>query len=122
MKPIDKKEKSTSLEENSASDNEKKYNSKIWDNEGNLNKNWIITSNINSEFKNVAAEPNGIIEKNDADIIEVKSYDNCLYRCFSYFLFGSQNFFLEIKNLIIEWIENNYDKFFSFFVMMKLII
>ena len=70
-----------------------------------------ISSNINSEFKNVAADPNGIIEKKDADIVEVI----CLYRCLSYFLFGTQNFYLEIKNLIIEWIENNYEKFTSFF-------
>ena len=32
MKPIDKKENNTSLEENSASDNDKKYNSKNCDN------------------------------------------------------------------------------------------
>ena len=69
IKPIDKKERSTSVEENSASDNDKKYNSKNCDNEENLNKNWIIKSNINSEFKNIAAEPNGIIEKNNAYIV-----------------------------------------------------
>ena len=36
-------------------------------------------------------------------------------RAFSYFLFGNQNYYNNIKNLIIEWIENNYEIFTSFF-------
>ena len=60
-------------------------------------------------------DPKGIIEKKDADIVEIKSDGNCLYRAFSYFLFGNQNYYNNIKNLIIEWIENNYEIFTSFF-------
>ena len=62
----------------------------------------IIGSNINSQFKNAACAPNGIIEKKDVDVVEIKTDGNCLYRSFSYFLFGTKDFYLEIKNLIIE--------------------
>lgn len=75
----------------------------------------IIGSNINSQFKNAGCNPNGIIEKKDVDVVEIKTNGNCLYRSFSYFLFGTQDFYLEIKNLIIEWIENYYEKFIQFF-------
>ena len=48
-------------------------------------------------------------------IVEIKGDGNFLYRAFSYFLFGNQNYYNNIKNLIIEWIENNYEIFTSFF-------
>ena len=105
----------SSFKENSFYDNIKISNGKNINNDEKINNTGIIASNINSEFKNVAADPNGIIEKNEADIVEVKGDGNCLYRCFSYFLFGTQNFYLNIKKLIIEWIEYNYEKFTSFF-------
>ena len=105
----------SSFKEKSNYDNIKISNGKNINNDEKINNTGIIASNINSEFKNVAADPNGIIEKNEADIVEVKGDGNCLYRCFSYFLFGTQNFYLNIKKLIIEWIEYNYEKFTSFF-------
>ena len=71
--------------------------------------------NINSEFKNAAGDPNGVLEKSDVDIVEIKKDGNCLYRSFSYFLFGTQIYFQEIKKLIIDWIENNYEQFKNFF-------
>ena len=84
-------------------------------NTDNIKKNNLISTNINSEFKNASYDPKGIINKNDADIVDIKKDGNCLYRCFSYFLLGNQNYYLEIKNLIIQWISNNYEKFTSFF-------
>ena len=77
--------------------------------------NILISNNINSEFKNASYAPNGIIDKNEAYIVDIKQDGNCLYRCFSYFLLGNQDYYLEIKKLIIEWISNNYEKFTSFF-------
>lgn len=118
---------------NKKSISDKNYNNKEWDEidnfnikikkndskensiKNNLNDIGIISSNINSEFKNIAGNPNGIIEKNNADIVEVKGDGNFLFRYFSFFLFGTQIYYLQIKNLIIEWMENNYDKFTTFF-------
>jgi len=45
-----------------------------------------------------------------------KKNGNCLYRSFSYFLFGTQIYYQEIKKLIINWIENNYEQFTNFFL------
>ena len=74
-----------------------------------------LDKNIYSQFKNIIYDPKGIIEKKDADIVEIKSDGNCLYRAFSYFRFGNQNYYNNIKNLIIEWIENNYEIFTPFY-------
>ena len=49
------------------------------------------------------------------NIIEITGDGNCFYRCVSYFLLGDQEYYEEIKNLIIEWIENNKEMFISFF-------
>ena len=56
-----------------------------------------------------------LLKKKDVDVVEIKTDGNCLYRSFSYFLLGTQDFYLENKNLIIEWIENYYEKFIQFF-------
>ena len=40
---------------------------------------------------------------------------NCLYRSISYFLFNKQQFYEEIKNLVIDWIENNFDIYLGFY-------
>ena len=40
---------------------------------------------------------------------------NCLYRSIFYFLFNRQQFYTEIKQLVIDLIENNYYIFLSFF-------
>ena len=74
-----------------------------------------IISNINSEFKNIVYDSNGFIEKDQADIVEILGDGNCLYRAISYFLFNTQAYYNEIKDLVIEWIENNYDIFLNFF-------
>ena len=52
---------------------------------------------------------------NQIKIIKILKNGNCFYRCLSYFLLKSQEFYQNIKNLIIEWIENNYDIYLDFF-------
>ena len=74
-----------------------------------------INNNINNEFKNIIYDPKGYLEKKDTDIVDVKSDGNCLYRCISYFLFNTQEYFKEIKNLAIDWIKSNYEIFVGFF-------
>ena len=59
-----------------------------------------ISSNNNSEFKNVALDQNGIIDKKEVDVVETKKDGYYLYRSFSFFLFGNQNYYIDIKNII----------------------
>ena len=40
---------------------------------------------------------------------------NHFYRCISYFFTNNQDNYKEVKKIIIEWIENNYEKFIDFF-------
>ena len=84
-------------------------------NDENNNTNNKISENINSEFKNIAYDPNGIINKNDAEIVEIKQDGNCLYRAISYFLFNDQNYFQAIKDIIIDRAKNNYEIYCDFF-------
>ena len=37
------------------------------------------------------------------------------YRCASYYLTGNENNYKNVKDLIIQWIENNYNEFLIFF-------
>ena len=48
-------------------------------------------------------------------IIKVIGDGNCLYRCISYFLLGNEQFYSDIKNEIISWIDKNLDLFKDFF-------
>ena len=74
-----------------------------------------MNNNINSEFKNIVYDLNGIIDKKDVDIVKIIPDGNCLYRSISYFLFNNQEYYMNIKLLVIEWIENNYNIFKEFF-------
>ena len=40
---------------------------------------------------------------------------NCLYHCISHFLLNSENYYNDIKNEIINWIDNNRKQFNEFF-------
>lgn len=59
----------------------------------NVDENNKLNSNINSEFKNIAYDPKGSINKYEAEIVQIKSDGNYLYRCIAYFLFNDQNYF-----------------------------
>ena len=37
------------------------------------------------------------------------------YSSISFFLLGSEEYYINIKSLIIQWIENNFSKFEEFF-------
>ena len=54
------------------------------------------------------------INKNEVHIIKKKGDNNCLYRCLSFFE-GNEDFYSEIKELIINWIDNKLKKFENFF-------
>ena len=68
---------------------------------------------INNKLKSTI-ENNEKIKK-DIKIINIKSDGNCFYRCFAYFLLENEEFYTDIKNMIIEWIDKNYNKFIDFF-------
>ena len=70
---------------------------------------------VNSEFNNIVGDPNAYIEKKDVEIVAMYPEGNCFYRSISYFLFNNQKYYQEIKNLIIEWIQNNYNTILNFF-------
>ena len=59
---------------------------------------------------------------NDIKIIKIIGDGNCFYRCLSFFLLGNDDFFQDIKNEIINWIDNNRETFNDFLEMMTLII
>ena len=52
---------------------------------------------------------------NDIKIIKIIGDGNCFYRCLSFFLLGNDDFFQDIKNEIINWIDNNRETFNDFF-------
>lgn len=49
------------------------------------------------------------------NLVEITADGNCFYRGISYLLLGDENYFENIKELIIHWIENNYQQYVSFF-------
>ena len=70
--------------------------------------------NINQEIKDLVYKEEKL-KSNQIQIIKIAKDGNCFYRCLSYFLLKSQEYYKNIKNLIIEWIENNYEDFLEFF-------
>lgn len=74
----------------------------------------IKYSNINNEFKERVKTKNNI-KKDEANIVSIIPDGNCFYRSISFFLLGSEEYYINIKSLIIEWIENNFSKFEEFF-------
>ena len=71
-------------------------------------------SNINARFKNLVKTVNPL-KKSDTKTKEINGDGNCYYRCVSYFLLGTENYYKEIKKEIIDWIEGNKAKFIEFF-------
>ena len=81
----------------------------------NLNdNNQFENLDINTNFINIVKTLNPI-NHNDIKIIKVNGDGNCLYRCISFFLLGSEEFYIDIKNEIINWIDNNRKDFNEFF-------
>ena len=52
---------------------------------------------------------------NCINIIPIIEDRNCFYRCLTYFFLSDQDYYKEFKDIIIEWIENNYNNFVNFF-------
>ena len=72
------------------------------------------TCNINSELKDLVYKEEKL-NLNQIKIIEIEKDGNCFYRCLSFFLLKSQEYYQNIKDLIIEWIEAHYDNYLEFF-------
>ena len=72
------------------------------------------TCNINQEIKDLVYKEEKL-HSNQIKIVDITKDGNCFYRCLSYFLLRSQEYYKNIKNLIIDWIENNYKDFLEFF-------
>ena len=60
------------------------------------------------------------INKNELKLLEIVGDGNCFYRCISYFILGNQDYYAEIKNEIIKWIDNNREAFNEFVTMIKI--
>ena len=77
-------------------------------------KNQKNNININSDLSNIIKNKENLSFDN-INIIPIVKDGNCFYRCLSYFFLSNQEYYKEFKEIIIEWIENNYKKFESFF-------
>ena len=77
-----------------------------------INKQTFI--NINNKFKNIV-KTNSLISADDISIIPIVKDGNCFYRSISFFLLGDEIYYMNIKELIINWIIDNYLHFESFF-------
>ena len=51
------------------------------------------------------------INKNKLKSLKIDGDGNCFYRCISYFILENQYYYLEKKNEIINWIDNNREAF-----------
>ena len=78
------------------------------------NNNQLVNLDINANFIDIVKTLNPI-NKNDIKIVKVIGDGNCLYRCISFFLLRNEQFFSDIKNEIISWIEKNRELFNDFF-------
>ena len=74
----------------------------------------IIDSYVNSELKSLVKNKSNI-PFNLIDFIKITKDGNCFYRCLSYYFTLNKENYKEIKNIIIDWIENNYEKYINFF-------
>ena len=66
--------------------------------------------NVNARFKETVKNPTPISE-DDVQKIKILGDGNCLYRCLSLFLLGNDQFYDNIKEEIIKWIDNNRAQF-----------
>ena len=115
---IDSTNENLDMEKNykNANNNSKEFiNEEINISNNTINNNQFENIDINANFINIVKTLNPI-NKNDIKIVKIFGDGNCLYRCLSFFLLGNEQFYEEIKNEIIKWIENNreaYDEFFG---------
>ena len=75
------------------------------------NLNDIITNNRLKTF----VKYNKTIKKEELQEKKIEGDGNCLYRSISYFLLATEDYYNEIKKEIINWIEQNKQKFIDFF-------
>ena len=87
------------------------------------NKSNIISDNLknnksnvinNDKFKNLVNKPIPI-NKDEFQTLEIVGDGNCFYRCLSFFLLSDDQYYKEIKNEIIKWIDNNKELYLDFF-------
>ena len=91
----------TKINSNNLDSNLSKINKKDYINNQNLN-NLSKIENSNSNKYKAIAKTNSLIKKEDLRKIFIKPDSNCYYRSVSYFLLGSQDYYNEIKNEIIN--------------------
>ena len=104
----------TKINSKNLDSNLSKINKKDYINNQKLNNLSKIKTSNNNKYKAIA-KTNSLIKKEDLRKIFIKPDGNCYYRIVSYFLLGSQDYYNEIKNEIINWIENNKKRFSEFF-------
>ena len=110
---IKKENNQSILKPNDKNKEEYIENNKINKTSQNNNKTGLIKDiNINLKEKVENLTP---IDKDDLQLVKIIGDGNCLYRCISFFLLGNEEFYNDIKNYIIRWIDNNREKFEDFF-------
>ena len=73
-----------------------------------------IATNINRKLKRKVYLGQDLTTE-DVTKIKIIGDGNCFYRCISYFFLNNQEFYIDIKNMVINWIDNNYETFLEFF-------
>jgi len=100
------------------SSKEKNFNNIHQKNNGDNSQNIIITKkikkNVNNKFLDIV-KTNQPISADEINIKNIEKDGNCFYRSIAFFLLGNENYYKEIKELIIQWIEDNYSIYENFF-------
>ena len=102
-----------SLRNNDLNSSDISLDNEIKDSNENIINNIIINLDINENFKDIAKSLNPI-NQNDIKIIKVIGNLNYFYRCLSFFLFGNEKFYFDIKNEIKFSIDKNLELFKGF--------
>ena len=67
-----------------------------------------LIHNVNFDLKKVVKKKNPI-KADQLKLILIDQDGNCFYRCLSYFLLHTTDYYQDIKDIIIDWIEKNYN-------------
>ena len=80
----------------------------------NFHNNKKLITNVNSDLKELISD-NKNLPVSKINLIPITGDGNCFYRCVSYFFINDEEGYEEIKAIIIEWIEHNYNQYLDFF-------
>ena len=96
MKEVKDAKQSINMHQNNDKQNKIKEDYK----DNNIIPNKKLCANINNEFKD-RVKTNSIIKNDEVNIVKIIPDGNCFYRAVSFFLLGSQEYYIDIKKMII---------------------